>query len=243
MFSDLSSPRRREGSKSRRRLPDARTTLKFERKTGNRILGRDLVARGPSIGLRDASGFSPAQPRVCVGFGGRLASSPSQPRDATAPPAPARLRLPQLVASSSGLCARRPAARRPSPHRPVRPSRAPLQAASGGPRRQHLPPAARAAYPQPASVLGGGASRRPRAWPPAACLDRWTEVEAAGGGVGRRPAPWAAAALRCCAGAAGGLERRAPAASEPARAPSVARCTVSLVLFRPRSLVRLASPL
>ena len=73
------------------------------------------MARGPSIGLRDASGFSPAQPRVCVGFGGRLASSPSQPRDATAPPAPARLRLPQLVASSSGLCARRPAARRPRP--------------------------------------------------------------------------------------------------------------------------------
>ena len=173
-------------------------TLKFERKKGNRVLGRDLVARGPSIGLRDASGFSPAQPRVCVGFGGRLASRPSQPRDATAPPAPARLRLPQLVASSSGLCARRPAARRPSPHpavpavapspRPtVRPSRAPLQAASGSPRRQHLPPAARAAHPQPASALGGGASRRPRAWPPAACLDRWTEVEAAGGGVGRRP--------------------------------------------------------
>ena len=169
-----------------------RTTLKFERKTGNRVLGRDLVARGPSIGLRDASGFSPAQPRVCVGFGGRLASRPSQPRDATAPPAPARLRLPQLVASSSGHCARRPAARRPSarpavPRPTVRPSRAPLQAASGGPRRQHLPPAARAAHPQPASALGGGASRRPLAWPPAACLDRWTEVEAAGGGVGRRP--------------------------------------------------------
>ena len=154
-----------------------------------------MVARGPSIGLRDASGFSPAQPRVCVGFGGRLASRPSQPRDATAPPAPARLRLPQLVASSSGLCARRPAARRPSPHpavqavRPSRPSgrlvhrcRPPRAALGGSTSRQP-----RAAHPQPASALGGGASRRPRAWPPAACLDRWTEVEAAGGGMGWRP--------------------------------------------------------
>ena len=193
------------------------------------------MARGPSIGLRDASGFSPTQPRVCVGFGGRLASSPSQPRDATAPPAPARLRLPQLVASSSGLCARRPAARRPSPHpavpavapspRPtVRPSRAPLQAASGSPRRQHLPPAERAVRPQPASALGGGTSRRPRALRLAACsLPR--PVDGGGGSrrgrgaaAGGRSAE-AAGAVSCgYAGAAGGLERRAPAASEAAAA-------------------------
>ncbi|KAG2639945.1 hypothetical protein PVAP13_2KG035532 [Panicum virgatum] len=135
---------------------------------------------------------------------------------------------------------------RPSPRPTVRPSRAPLQAASGGPRRQHLPPAARAAHPQPASALGSGASRRPCAWPLAACLDRWTEVEAAGGGVGQRPVdggwrrPVPAGAW---GGAAGGPERWAPAASEPTRAPFVARCTFSLVLFRPRSLVRLTSPL
>ena len=90
-----------------------------------------------------------------------MASSPSQPRDATAPPAPARLRLPQLVASSSGLCARRPAARRPSPRPTVRSSHAQLQTASGGPRRQHLPPAARmAACSLPRPVDGGGGRRQ-----------------------------------------------------------------------------------
>ena len=84
--------------------------------------------------------------------------------------------------------------------------------------------------------LGGGRRwRRPAgAWGGG----RWTE-----GGGGRRQAPRTAAALCGCAGAAGGLECRAPAASEPARAPSGARCTVSQVLFRPRSVVRLASPL
>ena len=169
-----------------------------------------MVARGPSIGLRDASGFSPAQPRVCVGFGGRLASSPSQPRDATAPPAPALLRLPQLVASSSGLCARRPSARRPSPHpavsavrpsphRPVRASRAPLQAASGGPRRQHLPPAARlAACSLPRPVDGGGGSRRGRG---AAAGGR--RAEAAGGRPRGLRRPYAAAPERPEAWSAG----------------------------------------
>ena len=161
-----------------------------------------MVARGPSIGLRDASGFSPAQPRVCVGFGGRLASSPSQPRDATAPPAPVRLRLPQLVASSSGLCARRPAARRPSPHPAVAPSPRPAvsctaagrlrqpsaaappaglargtPAARLGPRRRRLPPAARlAACSLPRPGDGGGGSRRGRG---AAAGGR--RAEAAGG--------------------------------------------------------------
>ena len=160
-----------------------------------------------------------------------------------------------------------PAARPPVGRRPIRPSRLsgrrpiapsgrlvhrcrPPRAALGGStsrrpraRRTRSPPRPSAAAPpagrapgrlQPAST-GGRRWRQPAgAWGGG----RWTE-----GGGGRRPAPWAAAALRCCAGAAGGLERRAPAASEPARAPSVARCTVSLVLFRPRSLVRLASPL
>ena len=173
-----------------------------------------------------------------------MASSPSQPRACA------------CRSSSPRPLAFTPASRPPVGHRPVRPSGRlvhrcrPPRAALGGStsrrpraRRTRSPPRPSAAAPlagsapgrlQPAST-GGRRWRQPAgAWGG----DRWTE-----GGGGRRPAPWAAAALRCCAGAAGGLERRAPAASEPARAPSVARCTVSLVLFLPRSLVGLASPL
>ena len=156
-----------------------------------------------------------------------MASRPSQPRDATAPPAPPAC---ACRSSSPRPLAFAPAARPPVGRRPIRPSRpsgrpgrpavsctaagrlgrpsaaAPpagrargAPAARLGPRRRRLPPAARlAAGSLPRLVDGGGGSRRGRG---AAAGGR--RAEAAGGRRRGLQRPYAAAPERPEAWSAG----------------------------------------